>query len=97
MKGRSIPMWPLMFTIPALFIVAAVWLGYLTAFVDDRWGDLAQGAVFLAAFAFVAPVVAGAAEARIPLPSRKPRGWRKIRREKEEEAYIQRLEKELGL
>ena len=97
---RTIPAWPVAGGAAFVFTVALAWLIYLVSFVDGRW----QG--FLVADAFVVLVLwiitgAFAAESvEISLPGckrRKPRGWRKLRREAEERAYIRDLERELGL
>ena len=97
---RTIPAWPVAGGAAVVFTAALVWLIYLVSFVDGRW----QG--FLVADAFVVLVlwsITGvfALEAvEISLPGRKrrkPSGWRKLRREAEERAYIRDLERELGL
>ena len=97
---RKIPAWPVAGGAAVVFTAALAWLIYLVSFVDGRW----QG--FLVADAFVVCVlwsITGvfALEAvEISLPGRrqrKPRGWRKLRREAEERAYIRDLGRELGL
>jgi len=94
---RYIPAWVIAATVMVLHFGAIAYGIYLTSFVDERFRDLA----FFVGFGLVVTVplsIFGSVWSDgIPLPRRKPRGWRRLRREAEERAYVRDLEKELEL
>ena len=97
---RKIPAWPVAGGAAFVFTVALAWLIYLVSFVDGRWqGFMVADAIAVCVLWSITGVFALEA-VEISLPGRrqrKPRGWRKLRREAEERAYIRDLERELGL
>ena len=97
---RKIPAWPVAGGAAFVFTAALVWLIYLVSFVDGRWqGFMVADAIAVCVLWSITGVFALEA-VEIPSPGRrrrKPRGWRKLRREAEERAYIRDLERELGL
>ena len=97
---RTIPAWPVAGGAAVVFTVALVWLIYLVSFVDVRWQwFLVADAIAVCVLWSVTGVFALEA-VEISLPAtrrRRPKGWRKLRREAEERAYIRDLERELGL
>ena len=97
---RTIPAWPVAGGAAVVFTAALAWLIYLVSFVDGRWqGFMVADALVVCVLWSITWVFAlEAVEVSLPgRRSRKPRGWRKLRREAEERAYIRDLERELEL
>ena len=82
--------WPagIFATITLALALVAVWSG------DDRFG---QTAIVTGTSSSILAIGACFSWSCLATYTAKPRGWRKIRREKEREAYIRHLEQELGL
>ena len=97
---RTIPAWPVAGGAAVVFTAALVWLIYLVSFVDGRWLGFLVADVFAVCVLWIITGAFAAESVEISLPGRgqrKPRGWRKLRREAEERAYIRDLERELEL
>ena len=84
--------WPIFAWISGVIWAVAFALAWVSAFIDDRWGDFSAAFVIFGAFAGLGTV--GLALSDVTY-EKKPRGWRKERRRVEREAYIRRLEQEL--
>lgn len=86
------PVWPIFAWISGgLFasMLAPIWA---VSFVDNRW----EGFLVVNVLALLASVVTTFAFAvEGTTYTKRPRGWRKLRREAERQAYIERLEREL--
>ena len=84
--------WPIFAWISGGLFVSMLALIWAVSFVDDRWGGfLAVNVISLLASTVALAGFAGDGETY----TAKPRGWRKLRREAERQAYIERLEREL--
>ena len=97
---RAIPAWPVAGGAAVVFTVALAWLIYLVSFVDGRWQGFLVADVFVVCVLWITTGAFAAESVEISLPAtrrRRPKGWRKLRREAEERAYIRDLERELGL
>lgn len=88
------PVWPILAWITGALVASTVILAILGLWVDPRFGVLA----FLAALFSIIPGVC------LPFTwqdeatyVKKPRGWRKARRDAERQAYIEELEREVGM
>lgn len=95
--SRTTPAWTVAGSVALALTGAMTWFIYLVSFVDDRWVGFVLASLFTAVPAWIATGALAYEGAEITLPRRKPRGWRRMRREAEERAYIRDLEKELGL
>ena len=86
------PVWPIFAWISGGLFVSMLALIWAVSFVDDRWGGfLAVNVISLIAAAIATVGFAGEGDTY----TKRPRGWRKLRREAERQAYIERLEREL--
>jgi len=94
MRPNKRYVWPILAWITGGLLALVSWLGYLTEFVDERWEDFVISATILVIFSAAGTISAGVSQLTY---TKKPRGWRKLRRDAEREAYIKQLEKEAGL
>ena len=94
MRPNERLVWPWLAAVTVGLLALACWLGYLTEFVDERWKMFAFFAGTFALAGLVGTVGAALDKATY---TKKPRGWRKLRRTAEREAYIRKLEREAGL
>ena len=78
-------------------IVTAATLGMGVAAIWVESGKLGKTAVISMVVTIVLWVIAAALAETEVTYSVKPRGWRKLRRDAEREAYIAKLEREMGL
>lgn len=84
--------WPIFAWITGSLFISMLALIWAVSFVDDRWGGFLSANVFI----LLASGVATLAFAYMDVTyTKRPRGWRKLRREAERQAYIERLEREL--
>lgn len=86
------PVWPILAWVSGALLVAMLGMIYLVSFVDGRWA----GFLFINILAFV-PTTASIFLLGDVTYKRKPRGWRKLRRDRERQAYIEQLERETGI
>lgn len=91
MRPNERLVWPWLAALTVGLLGVACWLGYLSAFVDERWEGFA---FFAGLFALAGLVATGSAAGCYATYTKKPRGWRQMRRDAEREAYIKQLEKE---
>lgn len=97
MNGRTIHSVVVFGFIAIILTGVSIWLGYLTAFVDERWAGFTVVSAFATFVSWSIVGVCAMVDVSFTLPQRKPKGWRRLRREAEERAYIKKLEEELGL
>lgn len=84
--------WPIFAWISGVLFAATLLLTWAASFVDNRWGGfLAVNVIMLTA----ATIATAGFAVEGDTYTRRPRGWRKLRREAERQAYIERLEREL--
>lgn len=84
--------WPIFAWITGGSLASMLALIWAVSFVDDRWGGFLIASILLL---IVSAICTGTTAADDVTYTKKPRGWRKLRREAEREAYIKKLEREL--
>ena len=86
------PVWPIFAWISGGLLVSTLTLTWAVSFVDGRWeAFLAVNTLLL----LTSLIPLGVCLLEDMTYTKKPRGWRKLRREAERQAYIERLEREL--
>ena len=84
--------WPIFAWITGSLFISMLALIWAVSFVDDRWGGfLAVNVISLIA----ATVATAGSAADGNTYTKRPRGWRRLRREAERRAYVEQLEREL--
>lgn len=91
MRPNKRYVWPILAWLSGGMFASLLVTIFLTAFVDGRWGPF----ILVSSIASVVCVsVTAAAASEGATYTKKPRGWRQMRRDAEREAYIKQLEKE---
>lgn len=84
--------WPTFAWISGGLFLSMLALIWAVSFVDSRWGGFLSVNL---ALLIAGTICTGGCVADGNTYRKRPRGWRKLRREAEREAYIRQLEREL--
>ena len=84
--------WPIFAWITGGLLASTLALIWAVSFVDDRWGGFLTVSIL---FLIASVICTGITAADDVTYWKRPRGWRRLRREAEREAYIKKLEREL--
>lgn len=92
MRTLERPVWPILGWVSAALLVASVALLWVSFFVDVRYSLFAVFAILACCFSISGVFIAIECDWTY---EKKPRGWRKLRRQAERKAYMEQIEKEL--
>lgn len=94
MRPNKRYVWPIFAWLSGGMFASLLVTIFLTAFVDGRWWPFILVSSIASVVCVIVTAVAASEGATYTM---KPRGWRKLRRDAEREAYIKQLEKEARL